>query len=390
MRVSGTVSALLAVLGLTLVLSACDGDSKSSTATDTGRTRVAVSVTQCGQGWINPSPGQQHFVLADTDIRAGEVTLTDARTGDVYADVEPIAPGTTANLDIHLGSGSYAFHCAMEDEDTVVGPTVVVAGNVKGSAVAVTPVSQVDLLEAVKQYESYVKGQLPLLVEQTDALRSAIGAGNRAAAESAWLPAHLQYERLGAAYQAFGDLDGEINGVPTGLPAGVNDAHWEGFHRIEYGLWHGENMTGLAPHADKLADSVTVLVAEFANAQIDPLTVSIRAHEITENALQFELTGHTDYGSNSNLATVRANLDGTTTVLSILQSLLTKRDSQLPVMKDRLAQSKADLDALSTSGVYPPLSALSSTQRERIDADISELSEQLAPIASILEPRRNS
>ena len=35
-------------------------------------------------------------------------------------------------------------------------------------------------------------------------LKNAIDRGDLAAARSAWLPAHLQYERLGAAYDAFG------------------------------------------------------------------------------------------------------------------------------------------------------------------------------------------
>ncbi|GAA3156073.1 hypothetical protein GCM10017687_87630 [Streptomyces echinatus] len=47
-----------------------------------------------------------------------------------------------------------------------------------------------------------------------------------------------------------------------------------------------------------------------------PRPAGLRAHEILENTVQFELTGRTDYGSGSNLATARANLDGTRAVLS--------------------------------------------------------------------------
>lgn len=53
------------------------------------------------------------------------------------------------------------------------------------------------------------------------------------AAREAWLPAHLAYERLGAAYGASGDLDGTIDGGPEGLPDGVHDKGFTGFHRVE-------------------------------------------------------------------------------------------------------------------------------------------------------------
>ena len=63
-----------------------------------------------------------------------------------------------------------------------------------------------------------MRGQLPALAAQTQRLSAAVDAGDRQGAEAAWLVAHLQYERLGAAYGAFGDLDAAINGLPNGLP----------------------------------------------------------------------------------------------------------------------------------------------------------------------------
>lgn len=372
----------------TLALAAC-GTSRPQQAADAG-TRITVSVGECGAGWTSPTAGQQHFVLADTDTRAGEVLLTDARSGAVYADVEPIGPGTTTDLTIDLGSGSYAFSCAMEDESTVVGPTVTIAGTAQGSAVAVAAVTQGDLIAATKAYQAYVSGRIPTLVSLTARLGKDIAAGDLATARRDWLPAHLQYEQLGAAYDAFGDLDAAINGLPNGLPKGVDDPGWQGFHRLEYGLWNGQSAAALKPHATALLTSVHALGAEFATAQIDPLDISIRAHEIAENAVQFELTGETDFGSHSNLATVRANLDGTTTVLGIIRSLLTTRYAQLPALDTELARAKIDLDAVNQHGEWPALDTLSRSQREHIDADLSELTEQLAPIASILEPRRPS
>ena len=160
---------------------------------------------------------------------------------------------------------------------------------------------------------------------------------------------------------------------------------------MEQGLWHGAPVASVRPAADALTDAVRKLQQQMATAQIDPLQISIRAHEITEDALQFELTGRTDFGSNSNLATVRANLEGTATVLDLIKPLLTGRYAQWPQTQGALQRAQADIAVLAgAGGSLPALGGLSRTQRERIDSDISELSERLAPIASILEPRRAS
>ena len=307
-----------AAAALVIALAGCTA---ASPATSTAPT-IEVSVDRCGAGWTDPVPGAQRFTVRNTDSRAGEVYLTDARTGAVYAEIDPLAAGATTQLDITLGAGSYAFRCAMDDEQTVIGPAVTITGGATTSPAPVRAVSQADLIDATRQYQSYVSGRLPLLKELTDTLRADVARGDLAAARSDWLPAHLLYERLGAAYGGFGDLDAAVNGLPDGLPRGVEDPDWTGFHRLEYGLWHRQDAAALRPVADRLAASVADLAATLAQAQLDPLTLSLRAHEITENALQFELTGRTDYGSGSGLATVAANLDGTTTVRGILRPLL--------------------------------------------------------------------
>jgi iron uptake system component EfeO len=385
--VFGRLTAIGVAVAVGLSTTACGGTSHSATPKST---RITVSVGQCGAGWKVATAGQQHFVLDNTDTRSGEVLLTDARTAAVYADVEPVGAGTRADLDIALGSGSYAFRCAMEDEATVVGPTVTIPGKVPGPTKPVAAVTQGDLVGATKNYQGYVKGRIPTLVRLTTALRSAIAARDLAAARRAWLPAHLEYERLGAAYDAFGDLDGTINGLPDSLPGGVHDPGWQGFHRLEYGLWHGQSAAALLPAASALLIAVKQLGTEFATAQIDPLVLSIRAHEITENALQFELTGQTDFGSRSNLATVAANLDGTRTVLGIIRPLLAPRDPQLSTLDAELNRTAADLAAVHRSSAWPALGRLSRPERERLNSDLSELTELLAPVASILEPRRAS
>ncbi|WP_338182254.1 EfeM/EfeO family lipoprotein [Jatrophihabitans sp.] len=378
-----SVRLLSLAVGVALVATACGSSSPHSSAAP--RT-VQVSVSSCGVGWSTHAAGAQHLLLSDTDSRPGGVALINPSTGAVFAEVEPIGPGTTADLDITLGAGTYALRCAMEDEAAVVGPRVTLTGSAADPAPGVVPVDQADLIGATKSYEAYVSGALPGLTAEVAGLRGDIMAGDEAKAKTDWLTAHLSYERLGAAYDAFGDLDGEINGLTNGLPGGVHDSGFTGFHRIEYGLWHGEKAATLVPQVDALNAAVGKLAAVFAKAQIDPLDIAIRAHEISENALQFELTGEDDYGSHSELATVGANLDGTKTVLAMVSTLLKPRDKNLPAVEAGLARAQQVVGA----HLHTALGQLTTSQREQINAAISQLCELLAPVATILEPRRTS
>ncbi len=356
-----------------------------------GPARIAVqaSVSHCGTGWSGGPAGRFQFTVHNTDTRNGEVALADAKTGALFTELEPVGPGTAVDFAVDLTGGTYRFRCAMEDADVIDGPAVTVTGTLRGAPTpSVVPVTQQDLIPATLAYQKYVTGALPQLVAAAEKLRNDVVRGDRAAAERDWLPAHQQYERLGAAYGAFGDADGAINGLPNGLPKGVDDPGFTGFHRVEYGLWHGQSTTEIRPFAAGLVSDLQALEKTFRSSQIDPLQMSIRAHEISENALQFSLTGQDDFGSHSGLATVSANLDGTATVLGILTSLLKPRYPQLGALNTELAKARGDINALFGHGRWQALSQLTRAQKEVVDSDLSQLTEMLAPVAAILEPRR--
>ena len=105
------------------------------------------------------------------------------------------------------------------------------------------------LAGAVRAYTTYVAGNLPGLLAASRRLDSDVARGDLAAARSDWLTAHLDYERLGAAYNAFGDFDAEINGMAGGLPEGTATPGWTGFFAIEHALWSGQPaVAGAAAH----------------------------------------------------------------------------------------------------------------------------------------------
>ncbi|MFF7990753.1 iron uptake transporter permease EfeU [Kitasatospora xanthocidica] len=365
------------------VIAVSDGKQESSAT-------VTVAEKDCGKGFGTPRPGQQVFQMHNTGDKVSEVYLVDPGSGAVYGEIEGLAPGTTRALTATIGSGDYAWRCVPTGGSAVTSAAVHVTGGGEVKTVkAVKPVSEDDLKGPLDSYKDYVDQGLATLVTQTRKLQDDVRAGDLATARADWLTAHLRYASLGAAYGTFADLDGKIDGRPDGLADKVRDSGFTGFLRLEYGLWHGQSAADLTPVADELAQNVAKLAQDFPGQEFDPADLPLRAHEILENTLQFELTGDTDMGSGTNLATAQANLAGTRELLTLLRPLLDERDPQLPARVDAGVKRVGDLLAAAQGPEgWTPVDRLPADARRRLNGATGQLLEDLAPVPALLEIRK--
>ncbi|MFF1301863.1 iron uptake transporter permease EfeU [Streptomyces sp. NPDC058307] len=355
-----------------------------------GAQTVAVSETDCGKGFTAPKPGRRTFQMHNTGDSTSEVYLIDPGTGAVYGEVEGLAPGTTRDLAATVAGGTYAWRCVPSSGKAVTSRAVRVTGG-GGATAAVVPVSAADLAAPLASYKAYVEQGLATLVTQTRRLSDDVEAGRLGAARTDWLTAHRTYASLGAAYGTFQDYDQKIDGRPDGLPGGVHDKDFSGFHRIEYGLWHGEHASELAAPARRLAADTAALRKAFPTQDFDPGDLPLRAHEILENTLQFELTGDADQGSGTELATADANLAGTRELLTVLRPLLTSRAPHLLTAVDTdIARLQKLLDSAHASGSWTPVARLDATARGRLNGATGQLLEDLAPVPDLLEIRKSA
>jgi iron uptake system EfeUOB component EfeO/EfeM len=338
----------------------------------------------CGTGWTRPHGGDQTLTVHNATTVSMEVQLVDPATHGVYAEVEQLAPGTSRPMKVVLAPGTYAFTCFPDGGDAETGPAVIIKDGPAHGTAAVSPVGENDLAASVKAYRAHVTQGLATLAADVTALRAALATGDRARAQAAWLTAQMAYARLGAAYDTFGALADAIDGIPAG------DAQGDGLRRIEYGLWHAEALPATAKVADRLADDVATLRADFAKERTDPNDLPLRSHEILENSLQSELTGDADQGSGDGLATISANLDGTAAVLDAIAPVLRPRYPGWAHVTAELAAMKKLIDAQHRNGRWTAPAALPTADRERLDGALGELLEDLAPIAAIGEVRRTS
>ncbi|WP_330309996.1 MULTISPECIES: iron uptake transporter permease EfeU [unclassified Streptomyces] len=376
--------ALLGVPALIAGVAIAVSDGKPASGTPV----IEVAAADCGKGFTAPEPGRQTFQVRNSGSRTSEIYLIDPVSNAVYGEVEGIAPGTTRALIATVGTGSYAWRCVPSGGKAVTSAAVRVSSG--GTTRAVLPVSEKDLAAPLAAYRKYVDQGLTGLLTRTRALQSDIDAKKLDKAREDWLPAHQQYASLGAAYGTFADFDAKINGRTAGLAGGVTDPAFTGFHRIEYGLWHGESAAALAPYAKRLTSDVAALRTDFPKQDFDPGDLPLRTHEILENTLHRELSGSADYGSGTELATTEANLDGTRELLGLLRPLIDKRDPGVTPAVDTWMKrtERLVLAQRGKDGTWTPLDKVPAADRQRLNGSLGRLLEELAPIPDLLEIRK--
>jgi high-affinity iron transporter len=361
------------------------------TASTAATTAVTVTRSACAPGWTAAEAGTQTFTVDNQSGLAGEINLDDA-SGAVVGEIETIGPATTAQLTATLGPGTYTFTCYLGSRPALSSQPVQVTGvtdpTTGPSAVAVKPVTLGELAGPNRQYEEYAARDLASLAGAVTAIQADLRRGDLAGARQDWLTAQLDWERVGASYDSFGDLGLAVDGLPDGLPGGVNDPGFTGLHRLEYGLWHGQSAASLQPVAATLARGVAAVRQNLTSDDLagDPTNLPVRAHEILEDALRDHLSGTDDLGSGAAFAETYADLQVTGVVLGELAPLITARDpGLLPVADAQLAALRQALLATQVNGAWTPLGSAPLTERERVDAAIGALLETLSSVPDLLE-----
>lgn len=369
-------------------------------ASSASTTTVTVTRTGCAPGLTSASAGTRTFTVENQSGLPGEINLDDT-SGNIVAEIETIGPATTAQLTATLSGGTYVFKCFMGALPATASDPVQVAGTGNSSATsrsasapvtsgpsAVKPVTVSELAGPNKEYQAYAAGQLADLAQAVTRIQADLSRGDVAAAKADWLSAQLDWERVGASYDSFGNLGLAVDGLPNGLPGGVSDKAFTGLHRLEYGLWHGQSAASLLPVAAALASNVALVQKNLASDSLagDPANLPIRAHEILEDALRDHLSGIDDQGAGAAFAQTYADVQVTRTVLGYLTPLLNVRQPGLPEIVDgELNILQQALLATQVNGQWESLGTASPAARENVDAAIDAALETLSAVPDLLE-----
>jgi len=351
---------------------------------------VTVSRTGCAPEWSAAQPGTQTITVTNNSGLAGEINLDNA-AGAVVGEIETIGPGTSAPLTATLGSGTYTFRCLMGSLAATASQPVAVSATTTdkvAAPVAVKPVTVNDLTPPNKLYQGYAAAQVTDLAKAVTALNADLKRGNVAQAKKDWLTAQLDWERVGASYDSFGDLGLAVDGLPDGLADGVNDKGFTGLHRLEYGLWHGQPAKELLPVAATLQQNVAAVQKNLTSDDLtgDPTQLPLRAHEIIEDALRDHLSAVDDQGAGAAYAMTYADTQVDKVALNDLATLLNERAPGLvATANSQLATLDQALLATKANGQWQSLTAVSLDQRQDVNAAIGALLETLSSVPTLLE-----
>jgi high-affinity iron transporter len=268
------------------------------------------------------------------------------------------------------------------------------SGDATAASAYVAPVTVIELVPPLAKYSVYVDKLLGLLRTQVGALRGAIRGGALPAAELDWSKAHFTWLELGqddAAYGAFGELGQQIDGLAAGLPHTVANPNFTGFHRVELDLWKHHDIQAATADSARLAALVEKLSPTIVQHDL-PLTATsldswvLRCHEILEDAIRDSLSQDDDYGSNSDLTSLAADVNATYEMLNVLGPAITARRPQIvpDAARDLRTVARAIVRAGGPSR-YRDLRTLPLRERQALDSATGAAAETLAPVSEILQ-----
>ncbi len=356
---------------------------------------VTVTGTTCGQDFTAAHAGTQTLTVRNSSSASGEVNLRNAG-GGIVGEIETLGPATSAPLSVTLSAGSYTLACFLSGKPAMSSAAVTVSGTATATApVAPRPVTLAELTPPNNAYQAYAARVLRTLSAdvariQADLKAPGPEASDIARARADWLDAQLQWERVGASYDSFGQFGLDVDLLPTTLPLGVNDPGFIGLHRLEYGLWNRESARELLPIANQLAASVTAVRKNLSGDDLagDPTNLPLRAHEILEDALRDHLSGIDDEGAGAAYPMTYADLQADQAVIAELAPLISSRQPGLvaTITSQQAALARALLATRAGARWLPP-ARVPLTARQSVDASLGALLETMSAVPDLLEVR---
>ena len=376
-----TTTALTGVAGL-LALAACTssgGTSGTASSSAAGGGPIAVQATdsQCGVAAATAPAGTITFQVQNTGSKVTEFYVYGA--GDrIVGEIENITPGLSRELKVEITEpGTFTTAC----KPGMVGDGIRAAFTVTGTAQPGSADQKVG--KAIADYQAYVAEQSTELVAGTEAFVAAVKAGDVAKAKSLYTPARQPWERIEPVAESFGDLDPKIDGredvVEEGLP-------FTGYHRLEKDLW----VDGLKPDSSAIADQLLAdvkTVAEKATAvDFTALSIANGAKELLDEVATTKITGEEERYSHTDLADMKANLQGSQSALEVLRPVISERQADLATALDQAFTTiNQALDAFQKGTDYALLTDLTPDQVKDLTVRLDALSEQVAQVPAVVE-----
>jgi iron uptake system component EfeO len=178
------------------------------------------------------------------------------------------------------------------------------------------------------EYKAYAVAQVDELVAAVKVLTDAVRAGDLKAAQDAYAPSRMPWERIEPLAELIPDIDGKVDSRVDDFE-GPDDPEFTGWHRLEFLLFEKNTTDGGAPFADQLDKDIAGLKDEIGKLEVPPLKVATGAAELIEEVSQGKITGEEDRYSKTDLWDFDANLQGSQAAVDKLTPALEQADPAL-------------------------------------------------------------
>jgi len=364
---AATLAALTAVTGCTEKSGAEDGDRV---------VKVTATDDRCETSKKAISAGHVELAIENKGSKVTEVYLLfpDER---IVSERENIGAGTKQRLTAEVKAGDYLIACKPGMKGKGIRQALSVTGK---STVKRDP----RLDKAVAEYREYTQQQAEETLPKVKVFTDAIQAGNLAAAQAAYAPSRIGWERTEPVAESFGDIDPLVDTRADGLDPGQK---WTGWHRLEKALWQDKKIGAEEKAlAAKLVTDLTDWQKRVGTAEITPTSMANGAKELLDEVATGKVTGEEDRYSHTDLVDFKANVEGAQQAYTLLRPIaqknnaplvaeLDKQFAALNTLLDKYRAEKAGYDFVSYDKV-------TEAQRKELSDAVNALAEPLSKLAA--------
>ena len=196
------------------------------------------------------------------------------------------------------------------------------------TSAAASPTPNPLAAKAGDEYKAYAIAQVDELVAKVKVFTDAVRAGDLKAAQDAYAPSRMPWERIEPLAELIPDVDGKVDSRVDDFE-NTEDPEFTGWHRLEFLLFSNNTTEGGAPFADQLDEDIAGLKDEMAKLEVPPLKVATGASELIEEVSSGKITGEEERYSKTDLWDFDANLQGSQVAVEKLTPALQQADPAL-------------------------------------------------------------
>jgi iron uptake system component EfeO len=356
----------------------------SGSAADPHKANVTITAAGgCVSDRLDFPAGGVTFDVQNKDATA--VSEVELQSGErIVGERENLPPGLGGSFSVTLTAGKYTLYCpgAVKEHTTVS-----VTGTAKTGADTTTTAL---LTTGTKQWGQYVTNQVGYLVSTAKALDTALHGTNLTAAQDAYMKSRPYYEKIEPVAESFtiGTGKNQVN-LDSNIDARVKDvppSQFQGFHRIEKGLFQDHSLAGLDTFGDGLVTNVTKLQSLSVGLTYKPFELANGAQDLLEEVASSKITGEEEAYSLIDLLDFQANDEGAEQAFADLAPALQKIDAGLTA---EVTSAFAALDKLVDTyrtGTNPSgfklYNQLTAADKSSLAAAVKAVQEPLSQVAS--------